>query len=120
MKIHASCSFEKWLLEKGVEKYKDEFVFYIEVFLNYTYRYDHYDMVTLQSMTLECLEEFFYDHILRKVMLEPNEYVQFPPAIKLFYRFLSEKEYLNNSDTIEIMIDEIEPKLLIILRKRFS
>ena len=121
-KLENTCKFrfEEWLFEKGVEKFKDEFVFYVEVFLNYTYRYGHDDNITLKSMTLECLEEFFYDHILRKVMLEPNEYVQLPPAIKVFYRFLSEKEYLKNSDAIERMIDEIEPKLLKILRKRFS
>ena len=122
IKLEKLCKlrFENWMFGKGIQRYKDEFSFYVEVFLNFIYRYNHGDKITLKSIAPIYVEEFFCDHILRKVLLEPYEYVQFPPAIKTFYIFLSEKEYLNNSEAIIDIINEIESHFLIILRNRFS
>ena len=43
------------------------------------------------------------------MMAAPAEYILWPPALKLFYLFLHEKGYLNNSDKIIGQIDKIEP-----------
>ena len=40
----------------------------------------------------DALEEFFMDWLMRKVMVKPPEYTQWPPALRLFYRFLAEKD----------------------------
>ena len=76
--------------------------------------------IYLKSINPIYFEEFFCDHILRKVMVGPEEYIQFPPAIKTFYRFLAEKQYLTNEESIIKIIDKIEPRFLKILKKRFS
>ena len=38
------------------------------------------------------------DWLMRKVMVKPPEYTQWPPALRLFYRFLSEKGYLDDPE----------------------
>lgn len=123
IKMEELCKlrFKNWMFEKGIKKiYNDEFPYCVEIFLNFIFRYDHGDRITLKSITPIYIEEFFSDHVLRKVVLEPYEYVQFPPAIKTFYMFLSEKEYLNNSVAIIDVLDKIEPHFVGILRNRFS
>ena len=57
---------------------------------------------------------------IRKVMIEPHEYADWPPALKLFYMFLAEKGYIKDPERITEMIDEIEPHFIEILRNRFS
>jgi hypothetical protein len=52
-------------------------------------------------------------------MVTPPEYVFWPPALKLFYRFLNEKGYLNNPDTIIGRIDKIEPDFIEVLKHQF-
>ena len=64
--------------------------------------------------------EFFEDFLLRKMMVEPIEYVYWPPALKLFYRFLHEKGYLDNQEDIIREIDKLEPYFIEVLRKQFS
>lgn len=48
----------------------------------------------------------------------PNEYIKWPLAIKLFYRFLLEKGYLD-LDTVFKEIGKIEPDFIEVLRKQF-
>ncbi len=50
--------------------------------------------------------EFFEDFLIRNMMAAPAEYMLWPPALKLFYRFLHEKRYLNNPDKIIGRIDK--------------
>ncbi|MBW2054219.1 MAG: hypothetical protein JRF62_10610 [Deltaproteobacteria bacterium] len=64
--------------------------------------------------------EFFEDFLLRKMMVEPMEYVYGPPALKLFYRFLHEKGYLDNPEDMIRKIDKLEPYFIEVLRKQFS
>ena len=112
--------FELWLKEKGHEEYCENFPFYTETYLNFVYRYNHDTLTTLKSITPDHLEEFLADHILRKVIMEPYEYTFFPPAMKLLYKFLSEKGYIDDYTVITGIIDEMEPHFTRILRKRFA
>ena len=112
--------FELWLKEKGHEEYCESFPFYTETYLNFVYRYNHDDLMTLKSITPEYLEEFFANHVLRKVIIEPHEYTFFPPAMKLLYKFLTEKGYMDDHTAITEIIDQIEPSFVRILRKRFG
>jgi len=112
--------FELWLKEKGHEEYCENFPFYTETYLNFVYRYNHDDLTTLKSITPEYLEEFFADYVLRKVIIEPYEYTLFPPAMKLLYKFLSEKGYMDDHTAITEIIDQIGPSFIRILRKRFG
>jgi hypothetical protein len=54
------------------------------------------------------------------MMVEPMEYVYWPPALKLFYRFLHEKGYLDNQEDMIRKIDKLEPYFIGVLRKQFS
>lgn len=111
--------FKTWLKQKDLSHYQENFLFYAEIFLNFTYRYVHNDRVTLSTITPIYFKEFFEDHVLRKVMLEPSEYVEIPPAIKTFYIFLSEKGYIENPRVYIEAIDAFEPLFVEILQKRF-
>jgi len=102
------------------KKNAQEFPFLIEIFMNFVYRYMHDDIIVLKSVRSIYFEEFFFDHVLRKVMMEPHEHVRWSPALKLFYTFLFEKEYLDNPAVFIELIDDLEPKFIDVLRKRFS
>ncbi len=114
-------SFTRWLQKKGgTGKNAQEFPFLSEIFMNFVYRYMHDDIIVLKSVRSIYFEEFFFDYVLRKVMMEPHEHVEWPPALKLFYTFLLEKEYLDNPAVFIEVIDDLEPKFIDVLRKRFS
>ena len=112
--------FEKWLKAKG---FKDDATSYsgcLKIFLSFIYGYMHDNVVLLKSVSGIYFLEFFEDFLLRKMMTEPQNYVYWPPAIKLFYQYLSEKGYLTDSKDIIRKIDEIEPYFITILKKQFS
>ncbi|MCK4358748.1 MAG: hypothetical protein KAW92_08380 [Candidatus Cloacimonetes bacterium] len=111
--------YKKWLIDKGLDKFKDDFPYCIEIFLNFIYTYHHDEYAVLKSISVYLLQEFFTDHLFRKVMVEPFEYVHWPPALKLFYRFLFEKEYLKNPEPVIELFTLIEPNFMKILRKRY-
>jgi hypothetical protein len=112
--------FSKWLVDKGLSEYAETFPDCIELYLNFIYEYSHRSIITLKSMPPIYLSEFFEDFLIRKMMVEnPNEYVLWGPAIKLFYRFLFEKGYID-SDSIVKEIDRIEPAFIKILKKQFT
>ena len=58
------------------------------------------------------------DWLLRKVMVKPPEYTQWPPALRLFYRFLFEKEYLADPEPIVAALHAIEPDFIALVKQR--
>jgi hypothetical protein len=62
--------------------------------------------------------EFFMDWLMRKVMVKPPEYTQWPPALRLFYRFLSEKGYLDDPEPIIAGLQAIEPAFIAMVKQR--
>lgn len=112
--------YEKWLDDKGLAEYDEKFSFCVETFLNFVYGYMHDDIVILRSVLPKYFQEFFSDYALRKAIVEPHEYVNWPPGLKLLYRFLHEKGYVEDPEPITQLLDEIEPYFIEILRKRYS
>jgi hypothetical protein len=120
MEDQCSERFKKWLKDKGLSEHAGHFAFYVEAYLNFIYRYMHEDLVLLNSVPPKCFEEFFFDYLLRKLMIAPHEYPECPAAVRFFYSFLNEKGYPLEIDSIMGMIDEIEPCFIEALRKRFG
>ena len=112
--------FDKWLIAKGVEESRQELVWFPETLCNFVYGYLHEDAFVLKSIPPGYLAVFFSDFVLRKVVIEPHLYTYIPASLKLFYKFLSEKKYLDNPVPVMTVIDEIEPHLIEILRERFG
>jgi len=80
----------------------------------------HDDVLIIKTVSDPYWMEFFEDFLIRKMMAEPPEYIFWLPALKLFYRFLHEKGYLNNPDKIIRRIDKIEPYFIDVLKHQFS
>ena len=121
--MEKSCnkSFSNWLKKKGAsDNIVREFPFLAEIFINFVYRYMHDDTVVLKSVNTFHFEEFLFDHVLRKVMMEPHEHVDWTPMLKLFYNFLYEKEYLEDSTSFIEVFDGLEPQFIKALRERFG
>ncbi|QTA92253.1 hypothetical protein [Desulfonema magnum] len=112
--------FNKWLIDKGLNLYSEDFPFYLETYLDFIYHYTHDDIVILKKVQPVYMEEFFANYLLRKMIVEPEEYIYWIPALKVFYTFLYEKGYLENPDPIIRLIDEIEPYFIKILKKKFG
>jgi len=112
--------FKAWLIAKGVKDEAKDFASYPLIYLNFIYSYMHDDVVLLKSVPDIYFQEFFEDFLLRKMMVEPEEYTHWPPALKLFYLFLQEKGYLDTADDMINKIDHIEPYFLAVLKKQFS
>src|SRR4030095_6463908 len=77
-----------------------------------------YDAGNVQDVVPDAIEEFFMDWLMRKVMVKPPEYTQWPPALRLFYRFLSEKGYLDDPEPIIAGLQSIEPAFIAMVRQR--
>lgn len=112
-----SARYFEWLTAKGVlEQYTRIFPFCVEMFFNFVYRYNAIEIVQISEFDLE---EFFLDHLPRKVLVQPNEYTCWPPALRLFYRFLAEKGYLHDPRPLTSLFDAIEPDFVDMLQKQF-
>ena len=112
------CSqrYQHWLQAKGVpETYSAQFPFCVETYLNFIYQYD---AGNLRDVSPEALVEFFLDYLLRKVMAQPPEYTQWPPALRLFYRLLSEKGYLDDPQPMMAALHAIEPDFIALVKQR--
>jgi hypothetical protein len=101
--------FRQWLIAKGLGEHAEDFADCPVIFFDFVYGYMHDDVIVLKTVSDRYWMEFFEDFLIRKMMAAPAEYILWPPALKLFYRFLHEKGYLNNPDKVIGRIDKIEP-----------
>jgi len=105
-----------WLRAKGVpETFSDPFSACIEPYLTFIYQYDTCSVLDVWPYAIE---EFFMDWLMRKVMVKPPEYTQWPPALRLFYRFLSEKGYLDDPEPMLKGLYAIEPEFIALVKQR--
>jgi len=120
--VKDSCEerFRQWLVAKGLDEHAEDFAGCPFIFFDFVYGYMHDEVIVLKTVTDRYWMEFFEDFLIRKMMAAPPEYILWPPALKLFYRFLHEKEYLDNPDKIVGQIDKIEPYFTKVLKHQFS
>jgi hypothetical protein len=108
--------YRHWLRAKGVsETLSQQFAFCLDPYLSFIYQYDAGSVLDVLP---GALEEFFMDWLIRKVMVKPPEYTQWPPALRLFYRFLSEKGYLDDPEPILQGLYAIEPAFIALVKQR--
>ncbi len=108
--------YQHWLEAKGVpEPYRKDFPFYIELYLNFMYRYED---GRIREVLPFSINEFFMDHLMRKAIVRPPQYTQWPAAVRLFYRFLAEKGYLENPSRVLDAVTDIEPEFIELVRER--
>jgi len=112
--------FRQWLIAKRAEAYADDFAGCPFIFFDFVYGYMHDDVIVLKTVSERYWTEFFEDFLIRKMMVDPPEYIVWPPALKLFYRFLNEKGYVKNPDKIIQIIDAIESYFIDVLKRQFS
>jgi hypothetical protein len=116
MQERCCARYHHWLLAKGVpETLSQQFTFCLEPYLSFLYQYD---AGNVQDVWPDALEEFFMDWLMRKVMVKPPEYTQWPPALRLFYRFLFEKGYLDDPEPIIAGLHAIEPTFIALVKQR--
>lgn len=112
--------YANWLEEKGVsENFVNQFTFQVNPYRDFIYRYMHDTIVTLKNVDRPILEEFLFDYLLRKVMVKPEKYPLCPPALKGFYQFLEEKNYLEDAEPFMELIDQIEPYFIDTVKDRY-
>ncbi|MCF6237499.1 MAG: hypothetical protein L3J79_01575 [Candidatus Marinimicrobia bacterium] len=112
--------FVAWLLAKGGDdELADKLTFKAEFFINFIYNYGCTDI--LRNTDYDCFDEFFYDFVLRKIMLDdPGEHVEWVPALRLLFVFLAEKDYVNDDAPYIEAINGFEEPFLTLLRKEYG
>jgi hypothetical protein len=119
-KDEAEKRYKQWLVDRGFPQEFLDLSECIDVYFDFVYGYMHDHIVTMKTVTLSYLTEFFEDFLIRKVYGDPQEYVEWPPAIKLFYLFLKDKGYMDNIDSMTSMINALELSLMNLLKKQFG
>ena len=103
-----------WLQGKGVpDTYSSRFPFCVRIYLDFIYQYNAGQLCDVSPYDIE---EFCMDFLLRKVMVEPPEFTRWPPALRLLYRFLSEKGYLDDPKPIIAGLYAIEPDFIALVK----
>lgn len=114
-------AFRNWLSAKGVEEpLADDLAACLPIWLDFIYAYGHDEDTPLSKVPSSSWFEFFHDFLLRKLMTDPPAYVNWPPALNLFYRYLQERGYIDSYQEAENAIQRIEPGFYDLLRKEFS
>ena len=114
---YCCTQYYQWLQAKGAsQKQASEFPYCIEIFLEFVYRYHAAPLTSLESVDVY---DFLHDHLLRKVSIRPDEYVYWPPAIRLFYTFLSEKGYFEDPAPFLRLFKYAEPEFIALLKKLY-
>jgi len=84
--------FFEWLVFKGVSDNAENLVHAAEAFMNFMFFYAGGDLDCPGSIQFD---DFFLDHILRKIHMEdPAMFAMRPVALKLFYDFLADIGYI--------------------------
>ena len=112
-------SYENWLDFHEIGEYKEDFPSDIHLFLDFLYRYGHDENVSLKNISFAIFDEFFSDFLLRKVMVDPDEYPRWFPAIKLFYEHLQDIGYVENINEIIKTLNGVEPGFVKTLQTRY-
>lgn len=121
LKDRFPAAFQKWLTAKGLTKeLAIEFSACLSIWFDFIYAYEHDENTSLVSVPASSWFEFFHEFLLRKMVVNPPLYVHWPPALKLFYQYLHERNFLKSAHEAVSIIQDIEPGFYDLLRKHFS
>ena len=121
MEEQCGKAFRSWLKKKGVDRnFVDNFGFLATFFVNFVYQYGHDETGILRNTDELFFEDFFYDFVLRKIMMEPEEHVDWVPALRLFFLFLGEIGYFADARPYIDALDTFEEPFLQLLRREFG
>lgn len=113
--------FQNWLIAKGLEvRLAGDLSNCLFLWFDFIYAYGHNEDTCLASVPASSWDEFFHDFLLRKMMVEPPIYVNWPPALKLFYKYLGERGFVENRDEADQFIRDVEPDFYDLLKRQFS
>ncbi|MEW6750872.1 MAG: hypothetical protein AB1505_07825 [Candidatus Latescibacterota bacterium] len=112
--------FGAWLDRKQASERAGGLSECADIFIGFVYGYRHGERLTLARVGAAAVAEFFSDHLLRKVTAEPQEYVEWMPALKLLYTFLQEIGYVESAAPAIRALDEFEPQFMALLRRRYG
>lgn len=113
--------FREWLSAKRIEEaLADNLSGCLPIWMDFIYAYGHDEDTSLRRVPAGSWRDFFDDFLLRKLMVDPAAYAQWPAALKLFYRYLQERGYLESAHEAEDAIRRIEPGFYRSLAKVFS
>ncbi|MDX9788491.1 MAG: hypothetical protein RBT11_17070 [Desulfobacterales bacterium] len=121
LKDRFPAAFQKWLIAKGLAKeFAIEFSTCLSIWFDFIYAYEHDEDTSLVSVPASSWFEFFHEFLLRKTVVKPPLYVHWPPALKLFYQYLHERNFVKSAHEAVRFIQDIEPGFYDLLRKQFS
>ena len=121
MEEQCGKAFKNWLKGKGIDlKFLDDFSFLATFFVNFVYQYDHDEAGILRNTDELFFEDFFYDFVLRKIIMEPEGHVDWLPALRLFFLFLDEIGYLADARPYVDTLNTFEEPFLQLLRREFG
>jgi len=121
MEEQCAKSFRDWMERKGVDQgLAADFAFRATFFTNFVYQYGHDDPGILRNTDELFFEDFFYDFVLRKIMMEPEEHVDWAPALRIFFLYLEEVGYLPDAGTYVDTLNTFEEPFLQLLRREFG
>jgi len=121
MEEQCGKAFRSWLERKGIDHgFAADFAFMSTFFTNFVYQYGHDDPGVLRNTDEDFFEDFFYDFVLRKIIMEPEEHVGWVPALRLFFLFLEEVGYIPDAGVYVDTLNTFEEPFLQLLRKEFG
>jgi len=99
-----TACYAKWCHEKGIsDDLVDHFAYAVSSFLDFLYNYHG----ELPSDNISTISEFMRVHFIRKVWSPASEKSVMPAALKLFMRYLDEKNIVDGArDNIKIIESE--------------
>ncbi len=110
--------FSNWLELKEQSEYLETFAYAVETYFRFAFCYDGCDLSSPASVQLD---DFFQGYVLRKVHLEcPDVFAQWPVALKLFYDFLSDIGYVEDSATARERISMVQSDFINTLKSMFE
>lgn len=102
--------FEDWCHQKGAtEEQIEHFCFAVNRYIDFLYGYQG---VTLGKANDSIFDRFMTEFWIRKTWAEAESITAMPMALKLFYQFLKEKEFIKNDKPFQTMINRYKAKFL--------
>lgn len=113
--------FGLWLQLKNVGEHLSQFLLISQVYFEFIYAFEREEPIVLRDGPRKYVVEFVADFLLTKTSLEPWEYALAPAALRLFYTFLYEKDYLPGPPySMFDFLNSLDPHYVDLLKEQYS